>query len=801
MRKNETTKKFGPFTGQGRWDSLAGQPLGKMFAIAMVLGLLSTGIFMVLVPEEAGGDGGSKDNWILMMTDETPDSRAGYGLVYDQHNNWIILFGGVTSNGGNNETWMYDVHENTWTLKNPSNAPSPRWAHSMVYDSANKIVLLFGGYDGTDFFNDTWVYDAITNNWTEVSPISSPSERHVQAMAYDSVHKRAILFGGYDGNGRDDETWSYDGATNEWTMMTPSEKPSPRREPAMAFDPVNEKIVLFGGDDGSHNNETWIYDVNSDEWSKMNPSSGPSARDYHALTYDSDNDMVVLFGGYDGNTFLQDTWTYDVFSGVWTEMTPSNKPSPRHTHSLIYDSSEKKFVVFGGNDGSGTPHYLNDTWTYSFDTLVLNSSFSLTSSYTTYMPGDLVTLEYLFNGGQANITSLVRNPDGKVYLMETVETSHSDDITDNLIGGWSMNESSGQISVDEAGNGHDGTLGNSNSADDNDPNWTTGINGAALVFDGVNDYFNVNFSDSLQPTNEISVHLWFMTNDKTKTQSILSKTESGGYSLNIDADGNLKFWVQIDGSYYVTECPISEIENKEWNQLTGTYDGQNVNLYLNGILKDSVSATGPIDYLWDNSLLIGAQAGGGSDPTGEYFDGTIDEVRIFSRALSTDETSTLFNRTQGRFQIAQISFTLPDDAAVGNWTVYATNDVDDSTVNITFKVLPFPEITLSLGEISNVIQGETIVVDFTVTNGFDYSWSILLGLQLKDPSMHALRPHIEPSLTIDKMNQQTWQLSVKIPDNAEPGKYFLQGQMLTGWPDEGGYVLDYTTTSVTVIAG
>ena len=40
---------------------------------------------------------------------------------------------------------------------------------------------------------------------------------------------------------------------------------------------------------------------------------------------------------------------------------------------------------------------------------------------------------------------------------------------------------------------------------------------------------------------------------------------------------------------------------------------------------------------------------------------------------------------------------------------------------------------------------------------------------------------------------------MKIPKDAELGEYFLQGQMLTGMPDEGGYVLDYTTTSVMVI--
>ncbi len=69
----------------------------------------------------------------------------------------VVLFGGPGASGRDDETWVYNYTDNTWTNMNPSPKPSAREAYSMVYDSAHDRVVLFGGLDGIRD-GETWVY-------------------------------------------------------------------------------------------------------------------------------------------------------------------------------------------------------------------------------------------------------------------------------------------------------------------------------------------------------------------------------------------------------------------------------------------------------------------------------------------------------------------------------------------------------------------------------------------------------------------------------------------------------------------
>ena len=82
----------------------------------------------------------------------------------------------------------------------------------MAYDDKRGHALLFGGYDG-DYRNDMWVWNG--EGWNQLMPMGlSPPRRYGHAMAYDTARDRLILFGGYDGESRSD-TWEWDGIS--WT--------------------------------------------------------------------------------------------------------------------------------------------------------------------------------------------------------------------------------------------------------------------------------------------------------------------------------------------------------------------------------------------------------------------------------------------------------------------------------------------------------------------------------------------------------------------------------------------------------
>ena len=84
-----------------------------------------------------------------------------------------------------------------------------------------------------------------TTNWTQLFPAASPSARSYVAMAYDPASKMVVLFGGFGGTGYLNDTWTFDGVT--WTKVETAAAPDPRTNAQMAYDRRARQVVLFGG--------------------------------------------------------------------------------------------------------------------------------------------------------------------------------------------------------------------------------------------------------------------------------------------------------------------------------------------------------------------------------------------------------------------------------------------------------------------------------------------------------------------------------------------------------------------------
>jgi hypothetical protein len=141
----------------------------------------------------------------------------------------------------------------------------------------------------------------------------------------------------------------------------------------MVYDSTRKSVILFGGRDGNDLNDTWELTWNGSNatWTKLNlwPSNLPSARSGHSMVYDSSRKSVILFGGYGsgGGNYLNDIWFGD--NATWTEVNvgTSTMPSARSGHTMVYDSTRKSTILFGGYgviNINGTTY--NDTWTLSF---------------------------------------------------------------------------------------------------------------------------------------------------------------------------------------------------------------------------------------------------------------------------------------------------------------------------------------------------------------------------------------------------------------------------------------------------
>ena len=208
-------------------------------------------------------------------------------------------------------------------------------------------------------------------------------------------------------------------------------------------------------------------------------------------------------------------------------------------------------------------------------------------------------------------------------------------IIDGVVGSWHFDEGSGTTAYDTSGNDNDGTLKNG-------PQWIDGKYGKALSFDGSDDYVNCGNSSNLNfGTNDFTIESWIKTNYIEKWQLIVSKSYNPGYELFVARD-NGKLLFQIgDGSGWTNFLGNTVVADGNWHHVVAVADRDNNGiLYVDGNFdneKSITSKSGSVDS--EYNLHVGTRP----PSTGYAFNGIIDEVRIYNRALTPDEISDLYN--------------------------------------------------------------------------------------------------------------------------------------------------------------
>jgi hypothetical protein len=192
-----------------------------------------------------------------------------------------------------------------------------------------------------------------------------------------------------------------------------------------------------------------------------------------------------------------------------------------------------------------------------------------------------------------------------------------------------FDEGSGISALDSSGHGNAAALHNVSRIE------SSGCS-RALSFSNPDSYVAIPYRSLNHPAKEITVSTWFYIDNFTPAP-LVSGYYNGGYRLGFD-DGNDLWWTLNLGDTGDVSVPVQHgnIALGRWHQVTGTYDGNTMKIYLDGSLRNQVNATGAIHYEADNYVILGADAGV-SDAPGEcsrYFTGGLDEVRIYPVALS-----------------------------------------------------------------------------------------------------------------------------------------------------------------------
>lgn len=209
---------------------------------------------------------------------------------------------------------------------------------------------------------------------------SIPPARFGHRMVYDPVNERVLLFGGAVWKNRYiffNDLWSYDYATNTWDKLEcfprhGRARPAGRFNHMMVYDPDRHQLFVFGGHSARGRiGDTWTYDIGANEWTQLHPQDSPSPRGDAAIAYDEANGVIVLHDGYcRDHSHPQDTWVYDFGENDWTLMDPGRSPKPQYGHHMIYDTRNGMLVMYGGHwvISSISHGYSDGVWTYDYPT-------------------------------------------------------------------------------------------------------------------------------------------------------------------------------------------------------------------------------------------------------------------------------------------------------------------------------------------------------------------------------------------------------------------------------------------------
>ncbi|MDX6689016.1 MAG: hypothetical protein QOG15_473, partial [Solirubrobacteraceae bacterium] len=245
--------------------------------------------------------------------------------------------------------------------------------------------------------------------------------------------------------------------------------------------------------------------------------------------------------------------------------------------------------------------------------------------------------------GSHTLTAVARDLANNTTTSSPVTVTVNNSGSAGLVAAYGFEEGSGSTVIDASGVGNAGTISGATRT-------AAGRNGSALSFNGTSDWVTVAGSSSLALTNSFTLEAWVKINSANQAwQTIITKEKPPYMSYQLYATSSsasvASTWRDTDGTYQDTDGFYAPALNPTpvgtWTHLAATYDSTTLRLFMNGTQVASQPTTGAITNT-TAPLRIGGNA-----MWGEYFNGTMDDVRIYNRALTTTELNTDMNTGVG----------------------------------------------------------------------------------------------------------------------------------------------------------
>jgi hypothetical protein len=277
-------------------------------------------------------------------------------------------------------------------------------------------------------------------------------------------------------------------------------------------------------------------------------------------------------------------------------------------------------------------------------------------------------------------------------------TLNTDASTENVWGNaheavWHMNNDPSNSSLEDAAGTYDGQPHGGMTSSD----LITGKIGQAIDFDGTNDYFAVqdkNYNGSGQIT-QMSASAWVKTSQNSAGMfdnwSILDFDRSEYFNFYVHGNGKVSFSSKMTGGgiddFHAGQ--IGQVNNDAWHHVFATFDGSTKNIYIDGVLVQSVATTG---NAFGSGLTRFGFIGEGSEASTHngnrnniHFKGQLDEIRLYNVSVSARHILTEFNNQNNPAQFISIGMSLNLPIELG--VFQATFNKAKNAVNVGWTVI------------------------------------------------------------------------------------------------------------------
>ena len=228
---------------------------------------------------------------------------------------------------------------------------------------------------------------------------------------------------------------------------------------------------------------------------------------------------------------------------------------------------------------------------------------------------------------------------------------------------------------DESGNGYDGIVNEAVLVEDR-----FGNENGAYEFDGIDDYIDVANSSLVDGESELTVSCWLKRDDKSGYGLPIHAGNQGRFGFHIFNDTlkvNVSTNSTVSGASFTEFATSPTFFNQElWTNIILWYNGQHLRLYINGLLKDEITAQGILYTPQTSHLAFGVYMYF-NNPNHGYYKGILDDVNIYNKALSETDIARLY----GDFHNSNSTLAINQQDSLALVALFNATDGENWTTN------------------------------------------------------------------------------------------------------------------------